>query len=905
MANELKMQAIVAILENFMSEELAKQGKSEEEIQEIIQKYKSRIEKQAQSLINSTEKYTTKEIKAVKSKKEKQQKNKKSTLSKEEKQAIRARLLQGETVEEICEENRFTGYRNTIEKMNQKTKNIIQIMKLMPLNNLEISEASARQVIYREKLIPELNRKANEVMQRLKAGETPEQIVADRKLNVCIEGVQAVQQKLEEEQAKLDQIKAKEEARRQKLEERAKKKEEGEKLLIEKERIRIERRRKAFEEEERKSEKKQQLEETRRKAQENKPLTREEAKALKARFLAGETVETICLSEQFLNRRVPVEMLYEKLKIAIQLVQLMPYELIGVDKKQINYSITYNKLSSIIKNKKEDVKQRLNNGETPEQIVADKNLNVCIEGVLALQQKLEEEQAKLNKIKTKEEARNQKLEERAKRQQQSAEKRGKAQGNKRLTREQIRTLKARILSGDTLDEICAAEEFANKRTQIEKLYEKYDFIIQLVRLMPHELMGADYGRIHRAIHNNALSQTINTKKKEVQNRLQAGQSPEEIAADKKLNVCIEGVKQIQAKLEKKTAKPKAATTERRTKQKGTTTQIKNNPVQPIVTKQNTLIAHKGQTKLNIMRRRLKDLNMSSSTQNNNEEKKEVDKLLDQLSSEMQLIIQKGKTTPKEDAKSGKAILEKMQYIVDNSDSLEVLRKLNKIMIQPEIKQLANSQANKFVFMTLNRQISYKIENLNRKQYLNTIEYPKDLIDLGKQLFDGNINIEDAKKIVQGREAQFRAYISGKKVGEQGTDLNRIFADLVGITGSKEAAISVISTICMTNKLHKQAVDFTQTYLQTEKRNTEEWLAARRLQKQAQQAMKYTELASTIRGVLSRPQISIEDDEQLLSIINKRLEAHNIDKSRIIMGTTLDGKDITLQDIWYSKDKQDR
>ncbi len=204
--------------------------------------------------------------------------------------------------------------------------------------------------------------------------------------------------------------------------------------------------------------------------------------------------------------------------------------------ERLNKIIFENNLSEIIQEKREEIEERLQEGQTIEELLADKKLNVCREAIEHIQEKINDEEKRANRVKNK------------------------------IGKEVKREIKKRLMEGNTIEEI---KELGLDITyeNLQKLYEQYiDLIFLSQGMLASELakknikreegeteksykerIKIETKRLEVIIFQNNLPETIKLKRKEIEKRLEEGQSIEKIIADRELNVCREAVENIQLK----------------------------------------------------------------------------------------------------------------------------------------------------------------------------------------------------------------------------------------------------------------------------------------------------------------------------------------------------------------------
>ena len=386
----------------------------------------------------------------------------------------------------------------------------------------------------------------------LEQGNTPEEIASDRELNVCIEGVSAIYKQIYEkkqaEEAKRVKAEKAEEAKRIKAEKaeetkriKAEKAEEAKKI-------------RAAKAEETKRVRAEKAEETRRvraarsklaKPVAIKSVTEEQLKSVRDRAIAGENIEDIVAEyakQGYTKRAIShLRTAFNNAQLENKIVRLYTDEMLGeeLSQKCTKYKYKNAEVGRIAREKKKKIQSLLSQGKAPEEIAADEELDVCIEGVLAIQKEIEARKAK------REAAREQK----------------KKAVTIKLTDEEIDSIIVRVKEGEKLEDLVSEyQSLGYSKKDIYRIRQTFDRAkkeIIIERLYPEEMLSEEMRAQCRNYKRNhaEITKIAKAKKAKVQSLLKQGKTPEEIAEDEELNVCIEGVLEIQGKLkERKTSR---------------------------------------------------------------------------------------------------------------------------------------------------------------------------------------------------------------------------------------------------------------------------------------------------------------------------------------------------------------
>jgi len=475
-------------------ERLLRQGISQEE---ILQNRELNVCREAVSYIQAKiEREQEKEDKEqqqkqCKTRKEKQEKQ--HQMSKQTKRKIRDFLLTGKTIEEIHAMPEFSIYgQEELERIQQQEELRILAIQLVDLTDIAEQLGIKRQSVYincnnyylqDDKNILQIRKeKEQQIIQRLEAGETVDEISRDRNLFVSQDAVAKLKQELEKKQA---------------------------------------------------PQKKEPKKELNEKAQDIFEL-----------YAQGKTPEEIQKMEQYAMFSIEdLEQIQEKNKIRLLYLQLVNTgeiaEIAGVKLASIyqnvkNAHIGGKSLKDIREEKKEQVIQRLQAGETVEVILEDKNLFVSQDAVIALKQELEKKQSKPKKQ------------------------------TKRELKEKMQDIFELYAQGKTPEEVQKMEQYAMLSIEdLRQIQEKNKIRLQYLQLVDNtEIIrqtGIKLTSIYQNLNNANIQgrsiQDIAREKRElILNRLRRGETSDMILADKTIFVCKEAVLKLEKRV--KPAKPR-------------------------------------------------------------------------------------------------------------------------------------------------------------------------------------------------------------------------------------------------------------------------------------------------------------------------------------------------------------
>ncbi len=284
-----------------------------------------------------------------------------------EKAIIESLLLSGITVEEIEKTNRFVL--EEIKKIEEE--NLPQIMALQLYEMKEISQKTGapmtrlyrniNQIVYMGRTIKEHREKKKiEIRERLTHGESPELIVKDRRLNVCMEAVDKIKNQMMRQEG--------EEVNRSNLNNVA-----NNPIVS--------------------SEKK-------RGDLEPKVVSRKDMNAIIAYFVLGKSFREIRSMEEFsyISDEKIKQIMEQNMDRALAL-RLVPIKDIARKMKKSTATI-YQKLDSFVigektisklrKEKIVEVEKRLMQGDTVENMANDENLNVDLDALISIEKKFKE-----------------------------------------------------------------------------------------------------------------------------------------------------------------------------------------------------------------------------------------------------------------------------------------------------------------------------------------------------------------------------------------------------------------------------------------------------------------------------------------------------------------------------------
>ena len=418
-------------------------------------------------------------VKRIQDRQKKRRNKKRMILKKDDEAVILGLLLLGKTPDEI---NKLEQYREypieAIQSIEDRNRLRILAIQLMPLEEIEKRtgrrvlsiQQNIRKFFVEGKSILALRKdKEEEVIRRLSEGQSVENILADRELNVCREGVESIierQNTITWKQAVLEEL------------------------------------------------------------------------------LSGKTPEEISKLEQFEGHSIEeIQRIANKNMLRIQAIQLVPeQELANRFGRRIgsvrvnlsNFKINGMSLSQIRREKIAEVERRLAEGQSTDEIIADRVLNVSKEGVESIRDGLKKK------------------------------KQPKAKKTSRIQRQRIIGY---LLLGKIPEEIQNIDGFREMSLgDIEIIRQQNEARILASQLMPvreiSNMVGVQVNSIYAnlrefSIEGKSISQIRREKEAEVEKRLREGQSVDDIIGDAELNVCRQGVESIKARIEKQKRKKRS------------------------------------------------------------------------------------------------------------------------------------------------------------------------------------------------------------------------------------------------------------------------------------------------------------------------------------------------------------
>ena len=765
----------------------------------------------------------------------------------------------------------------------------------------------------------------------LEQGNTPEEIASDSELNVCIEGVSAIYKQIYEkkqaEEAKRVKAEKAEEAKRIKAE----KAEEAKKI-------------RAAKAEEKQKTKKTQNEEISRDAERAarsklakpvaiKSVTEEQLKSVRDRAIAGENIEDIVAEyakQGYTKRAIShLRTAFNNAQLENKIVRLYTDEMLGeeLSQKCTKYKYKNAEVGRIAREKKKKIQSLLSQGKAPEEIAADEELDVCIEGVLAIQKGIEARKAK------REAAREQK----------------KKAVTIKLTDEEIDTIIVRVKEGEKLEDLVSEyQSLGYSKKDIYRIRQTFDRAkkeIIIERLYPEEMLSEEMRAQCRNYKRNhaEITKIAKAKKDKVQSLLKQGKTPEEIAEDEEINVCIEGVLEIQGKLKerkekqeeykkrqkikkkqkeemaiearKKAKEEKAKEDESKRKLEAEAVaemekciaEHKERREEPKASKKEKKIvvsSNSGYNRMNILRKRI-EAEMRKGQSRKEEEEKATNQVLaelDENTKTMETIL-----TNMLKVRSNRILgrykgmfISCAEKAIDGVTTEEELKRVKDLMRKFESIESVRQYETTIVTSKL-----YRKEGELRANKAGSSRFAKDVIDIANGIAQGNIDVAEAKKRLQGRDSQLRAYMA-QEIPERvlSSDVMRIRDNLREITGDDENTYLTLARICMSGENYDTVTELSRDYIQNGKDESTKY-DAKRMIKQAEQGRKYSEISKSIQTALATESKDISYENKTYELIQDKINQYGLDPSKIVLGIRPDGIKITLEKIMireYNRNK---
>lgn len=268
-------------------------------------------------------------------------------------------------------------------------------------------------------------------------------------------------------------------------------------------------------------------------------LEGEDKKKVTSLLLAGRTSEEIHQLDEFKSYPIEeIEKLEKRFATDILAIQLMPIEEIarikGIKKCDVYDLMTKHKVDGkdivkIRKEKEEEVIRRLERGDSVEEIVNDKELNICETGAKALEKEVERKSNSAKQI-----------------------------TKKAVSKEDRKSVLSLLLQGKAIEEIRTMQEYSAIPDEIlRQIYDSNQMRIMAVRLVPINEIVERMGKLYSTVYTNinkfdydgkTLKEIKEQKLYQIRTRLARGESIDILAQDRELNVCREVLEQEQGKI---------------------------------------------------------------------------------------------------------------------------------------------------------------------------------------------------------------------------------------------------------------------------------------------------------------------------------------------------------------------
>lgn len=730
----------------------------------------------------------------------------------------------------------------------------------------------------------------------LEQGNTPEEIVSDRELNVCIEGVSAMYKQIYEK-------KQAEEAKRVKAEK-----------AEETKRVRAARSKLA-------------------KPVAIKSVTEEQLKSVRDRAIAGENVEDIVAEyakQGYTKRAIShLRTAFNNAQLENKIVRLYTDEMLGEDLSQkcTKYKYKNAEVGRIAREKKKKIQSLLSQGKAPEEIAADEELDVCIEGVLAIQKEIEARKAKRK----------------------AAREQKKKAATIKLTDEEIDSIIVRVKEGEKLENLVSEyQSLGYSKKDIYRIRQTFDRAkkeIIIERLYPEEMLSEEMRAQCRNYKRNypEITKIAKAKRAEVQSLLKQGKTPEEIAEDEEINVCIEGVlaieeklkerkeKQVEYKKRQKIKKKQKEEMARKARKKAKEEKAKEDEskrkleAEAVAEMEKCIAEHEERREEHKASKKEKKIVVSSNSGYNR---------MNILRQRIEAEMRKGQSRKEEEEKATNQVLAELD---ENTKTMEtILTNMLKVRgnkILGRYKGMFISCAEKAIDGVTTEEDLKRVKDLIRKfessesvrQYETTIvtsklyrkegefrankagssRFAKDVIDIANGIAQGNIDVVEAKKRLQGRDSQLRAYMA-QEIPERvlSSDVMRIRDNLREITGDDENTYLTLARICMSRENYDTVTELSRDYIQNGKDESTKY-DAKRMIKQAEQGRKYSEISKSIQTALATESKDISYENKTYELIQDKIHQYDLDPSKIVLGIRPDGIKITLEKIMireYNRNK---
>lgn len=713
----------------------------------------------------------------------------------------------------------------------------------------------------------------------LEQGNTPEEIASDRELNVCIEGVSVIYKQIYEkkqaEEAKRVKAEKAEETKRIKAE----KAEEAKKI-------------RAAKAEETKRVRAEKAEEARRvraarsklaKPVAIKSVTEEQLKSVRDRAIAGENVEDI----------------------------VVEYAKQGYTKRAISH-----------------LRTAFNNAQLENKIVRLYTDEMLGEDLSQKCTKYKYKNAEVGRI--------------------AREKKKKAATIK-LTDEEIDSIIVRVKEGEKLENLVSEyQSLGYSKKDIYRIRQTFDRAkkeIIIERLYPEEMLSEEMREQCRNYKRNhpEITKIAKAKRAEVQSLLKQGKTPEEIAEDEEINVCIEGVlaieeklkerkeKQVEYKKRQKIKKKQKEEMAREARKKAREEKIKEDEskrkleaeavaeIEKCIAehgekreehkaskkeKKIVVSSNSGYNRMNILRQRI-EAEMRKGQSRKEEEEKATNQVLaelDENTKTMETIL-----TNMLKVRGNKILgrykgmfISCAEKAIDGVTTEEDLKRVKDL-----IRKFESSESVRPYETTIVTSKLYRKEGELRANKAGSSKFAKDVIDIANGITQGNIDVAEAKKRLQGRDSQLRAYMA-QEIPERvlSSDVMRIRDNLREITGDDENTYLILARICMSGENYDTVTELSRDYIQNGKDESTKY-DAKRMIKQAEQGRKYSEISKLIQTALATESKDISYENKTYELIQDKIHQYDLDPSKIVLGIRPDGIKITLEKIMireYNRNK---
>lgn len=633
-----------------------------------------------------------------------------------------------------------------------------------------------------------------------------------------------------------------------------------------------------------------------------------------------------------------------------------------------NYKNNHHEIRDIARAKEAKIQNLLEQGNTPEEIASDRELNVCIEGVSAIYKQIYEkkqaEEAKRVKAEKAEETKRikaEKAEEAKKIRAAKAEETKRVRAEKaeearrvraatiKLTDEEIDSIIVRVKEGEKLENLVSEyQSLGYSKKDIYRIRQTFDRAkkeIIIERLYPEEMLSEEMRAQCRNYKRNypEITKIAKAKRAEVQSLLKQGKTPEEIAEDEEINVCIEGVlaieeklkerkeKQVEYKKRQKIKKKQKEEMAREARKKAREEKIKEDEskrkleAEAVAEIEKCIAEHEekrkehkaskkgkkivvssnsGYNRMNILRQRI-EAEMRKGQNRKEEEEKATNQVLaelDENTKTMETIL-----TNMLEVRGNKILgrykgmfISCAEKAIDGVTTEEDLKRVKDL-----IRKFESSESVRQYETTIVTSKLYRKEGELRANKAGSSRFAKDVIDIANGIAQGNIDVAEAKKRLQGRDSQLRAYMA-QEIPERvlSSDVMRIRDNLREITGDDENTYLTLARICMSRENYDTVTELSRDYIQNGKDESTKY-DAKRMIKQAEQGRKYSEISKLIQTALATESKDISYENKTYELIQDKINQYGLDPSKIVLGIRPDGIKITLEKIMireYNRNK---